>query len=96
MPASPTRTFFVARRLTGYNVNITPPGRRGRSSELIVKASDYLKIGSINVGRGSEVRFVKKLFACVVNDTKRVNMGLNNGEIGEGCPVEVVARWRRL
>ena len=61
---------------------------------MIVKASDYLKIGSINVGRGSEVRFMLKLLPCIINDTKRVDMRLDNWEIGKGCPVEVVARWR--
>ena len=96
MPASPTRTSFVARRLTEYNGNITPPGRRGRSSKLIVKTSDYLKIGLINVGRRSEIRFVMKLLPCVINDTKRVDMRLDNWEINEGCPVEVVTRLRRL
>ena len=78
MPTSPTRTSFVAfvaRRLTGYNGNITPPGRWGRSSELVVKTSDYLKIGLINVGRRPEVRFVMKLLPCVIDDTKRVNIG---------------------
>ena len=63
---------------------------------MIVKASDYMKIGLIDVGWGSDIRFVMKLLPCVVNDTKRMNMGLDNREIGEGCFVEVVARWMRL
>ena len=87
-------SFLVSRRLGGCNRNITVPRRRSRSSELTVKAVDNFRIGLINVGRGSEVRVVVELLPCVVNDTKRVDMGLNGREIVEGCFVKVVARWR--
>jgi len=66
------------------------PGWRGGGSELIIKASDYIKIGLIDVGWRSDVWFVVKLLSCVVNDTKRMNMGLDR-EIGKGCLVEVIA-----
>ena len=63
---------------------------------MIVKASDYMEIGLVNMRRGSKVRFMMKFLSCVVNDTKRVNMRLDKREIGEGCLVEVVALWRRM
>jgi hypothetical protein len=61
---------------------------------LTVKAFNCFKIGLIDVGRGPEVRVVVELLPCVVNDTKRMDMGLNSREIVEGCLVKVVARWR--
>ena len=84
-PASP-RTSFVARGPAGCIGNITPPGRRGRLGELKVEADNYLKIGWIDMGRGSKKLFVFQLLPCVVNDTKWVNMRLDNRKIGEGWP----------
>jgi hypothetical protein len=86
----------VTRRLTRCDGNIMPPGRRGRSSELIIKVPDYMKIGLLDVRRRGKVRYVTKFLPCVVDDTKRVNMGLDDREISEGCLVEVVDSWRRL
>lgn len=75
---------------------ITPPGRRRRRSELSLKTSDYFNVGFVDVGRGREVRLVTKLCLCIVNDKKRVRMGLDGGKIVKWCSVKVLALRERL